>query len=287
MFQLVSQRCSSNWHQAIAGTVLAGLMLMAGGCSARDGQPAQGAPASTGPTATPGRSEESGVAAVSAPSGRTSSAPAAGAAASPAASPVARPAAGSDPLSEESFIRVAEQVGPSVVLIESRALAPSGATPDGQGQVLGTGSGFLIDTQGHILTNAHVIANANQVSVVLYDDRRLVAKVVGEDPLSDLAVLKIDAPNLQPAKLGRSADLQVGQWVVAIGNALGLPGRATVTTGVVSALHRDVGVTEAGTENLIQTDAAINPGNSGGPLVNVAGEAVGLNTAVPAPLPTW
>jgi serine protease Do len=142
----------------------------------------------------------------------------------------------------------------------------------------GQGSGFIISEKGHILTNNHVVEDADVVRVVLSDNREFVAKIVGTDPQSDVALLKIDDPaNLPVLSLGDSNALEVGEWVIAIGNPFGLS--QTVTVGVVSATGRSsVGINEY--ENFIQTDAAINPGNSGGPLLNARGEVVGINTAL-------
>jgi serine protease Do len=142
----------------------------------------------------------------------------------------------------------------------------------------GQGSGFIISEKGHILTNNHVVEDADVVKVVLSDNREFVAKIVGTDPQSDVALLKIDDPaNLPVLPLGDSNALEVGEWVIAIGNPFGLS--QTVTVGVVSATGRSsVGINEY--ENFIQTDAAINPGNSGGPLLNARGEVVGINTAL-------
>ncbi len=144
----------------------------------------------------------------------------------------------------------------------------------------GEGTGIIISPDGYILTNAHVVSGATRVSVATpASSKALTATVVGADEAHDVALLKIDdASGLPAAELGRSADVKVGEDVVAIGNALGLRGDPTVTRGIVSALNRTV-------ENLtgmIQTDAAINPGNSGGPLVNSAGQVIGINTAVAA-----
>jgi S1-C subfamily serine protease len=144
----------------------------------------------------------------------------------------------------------------------------------------GAGTGVVIDTTGYILTNAHVVEDAKAIEVLLTDDRRLSARVVGVDPLSDLAVLKVDAPDLKAAPLGESASLLLGERVIALGNALNLEGGPTVTEGIVSALNRSIETEDFVVTDLIQTDAAINPGNSGGPLVNLAGEVVGVNTAV-------
>lgn len=140
------------------------------------------------------------------------------------------------------------------------------------------GSGFVLDKQGHILTNYHVIANAQKIEVQTSDKRRYQARLIGGDRLHDLALLQIDAPNLQPAVLATSRDLQVGQQVYAIGNPFGLSG--TMTTGIISAIRSVRGPESAPIENAIQTDAAINPGNSGGPLLNSHGEVIGINTMI-------
>jgi S1-C subfamily serine protease len=159
---------------------------------------------------------------------------------------------------------------------------------------VGTGSGFIYDDQGHILTNNHVVEGAQSLVVTLPDGRTFKdkdVKVVGTDPQTDLAVLQITGSNLPTVKLGNSSEMQVGQWVVAVGYALALEGQPTVTSGVVSAVDRTV--QEPGNDSgnpfqqqqagpflfdVIQTDAAINPGNSGGPLVNLNGEVIGINT---------
>jgi S1-C subfamily serine protease len=143
----------------------------------------------------------------------------------------------------------------------------------------GAGTGIVIDPNGYILTNAHVVEDARAIEVLLSDDRRVSARVIGSDALSDLAVLKIDAPDLKAAQLGESSRLLLGERVVAVGNALNLEGGPTVTEGIVSALGRSIETDRGVVSNLIQTDAAINPGNSGGPLLNLAGEVVGINTA--------
>ncbi|SDP37106.1 DegQ family serine endoprotease [Desulforhopalus singaporensis] len=142
----------------------------------------------------------------------------------------------------------------------------------------GQGSGFIISKNGFILTNNHVVAGADVIKVALADEREFTAKVVGTDPQTDVALIKIDDPeNLPVLPLGDSAALEAGEWVIAIGNPFGLS--QTVTVGVVSATGRSsIGINEY--ENFIQTDAAINPGNSGGPLLNGAGEVVGINTAL-------
>ena len=145
----------------------------------------------------------------------------------------------------------------------------------------GTGTGIVLDTQGHILTNNHVVEDAENITVLLSDGRDFAATVVGRDPATDLAVLRIEADGLVPATLGSSADLVVGSDVVAIGHALGLQGEPTVSKGVVSALNRTLQADPQTTMiGLIQTDAAINPGNSGGPLVNLQGKVIGVSTAM-------
>ena len=144
----------------------------------------------------------------------------------------------------------------------------------------GVGTGIILDEQGHILTNNHVIDGAQRITVSLSSGQSVPAQLVGGDVTTDTAVIRVDADGLQPAKLGRSSELQVGEEVIAIGHALGLPGGPTVSTGVVSALGRSIQVDAQTTMvDLIQTDAAINPGNSGGPLVTARAEVVGMNTA--------
>ena len=151
---------------------------------------------------------------------------------------------------------------------------------------MGLGSGVIIDREGYILTNEHVISGASEVKVKLSDGREFDAQVKGTDKRTDLAVIKIKAKRLPIAKLGNSANLKIGQWVIAIGNPFGPyieNPEPTVTVGVISALHRylpALGRREASYDDLIQTDAAINPGNSGGPLVNLKGEIIGINTAI-------
>ena len=142
------------------------------------------------------------------------------------------------------------------------------------------GSGVIIDTEGHIVTNNHVVQDATSITVSLTDGRSFDATIVGTDPSSDLAVIKIDGDNLPTALFGNSSALRVGDWVVAIGNALALEGGPTVTVGVVSAMGRTIEVdSETTLYDLIQTDAAINPGNSGGPLINLQSKVIGINTA--------
>ena len=181
---------------------------------------------------------------------------------------------------------VAEAVKPAIVQITTQQQAIGAfAQPVPQ---TGVGSGVIYDPAGYILTNNHVVAGAQSLTVALPDGRTFDAKLVGADPLTDLAVIKIDGQNLPVAQLGDSSQLSVGDWVVAIGNALALPGGPTVTAGVVGALGRSVqepGDPQTGQPgpflyDLIQTDAAINPGNSGGALVNLQGQVVGINTLV-------
>jgi serine protease Do len=187
----------------------------------------------------------------------------------------------SRPGDEPSDVELAvEQVRPAVVFlaVQVQASGPFG-TPEEQE---GVGSGVIIDQDGHILTNNHVIAGATTIDVVLPDGRTFEGQVMGRSPQRDLALIEIQTDEELPvAELGVSQDLRIGQSVVAIGNALGLPGGPTVTTGVVSALGRTIepGMGNPMMENLIQTDAAINPGNSGGPLINLNGEVIGINTA--------
>jgi serine protease Do len=141
----------------------------------------------------------------------------------------------------------------------------------------GQGSGFIIDRDGYILTNNHVVGGADEIEVHLHDGRKLQAKLIGADEKSDVAVIKVNEPELPTLKLGRSKSLKIGQWVLAVGNSFGLS--ATLTVGVISATGRaGMGITDY--EEFIQTDAAINPGNSGGPLLNINGEVIGINTAI-------
>ena len=144
----------------------------------------------------------------------------------------------------------------------------------------GQGTGFIISSEGQVVTNAHVVEDATDIQVMLYDGSVLEAELVQQDPTRDLAVLQIEGEDLPAARLGLSADVEVGDEVLAIGNALGLGDTPTVTTGIVSALERELQLSGSRLTRLIQTDAAINPGNSGGPLVNANGEVIGVNTAI-------
>src|SRR5688572_9130854 len=174
---------------------------------------------------------------------------------------------------------ILSKVEPAVVSIRTRTLSLGDFLRAVPGQ--GAGTGFVIASDGVIVTNNHVIAGAQSIEVVFADDRKMPARVLGRDPATDLAVMKVDASDLPVATLGDSSALKVGDDVIAIGNALGLQGGPTVTRGIVSAEDRTI-TAESGIrlEHVIQTDTAINPGNSGGPLVNSAGEVVGINTAV-------
>ena len=178
---------------------------------------------------------------------------------------------------EENNIAIYKRVLPSVVNITSTALVFDffyGTVPQ-QGQ----GSGFILDKAGHILTNFHVVAGANRgIEVQLSDKRKFAARVIGTDRTHDLALLQIDAPNLQPVTLADSSQLNVGQKVYAIGNPFGLAG--TMTRGIISAIRPIRSAEGAPIEDAIQTDAAINPGNSGGPLLNSSGEVIGINTMI-------
>ncbi|HTO14060.1 MAG TPA: Do family serine endopeptidase [Candidatus Binatia bacterium] len=201
---------------------------------------------------------------------------------------------------EEAFSAVADRVTPAVVNVSTVGKRPapgSGDDPERFREYFGdefyeryfkrrpreeprsSGSGVIVDRTGYILTNNHVIENAQDITVRLSDSRKLSATLVGRDPKTDLAILKVDAAGLPVAELGDSERLRVGQWVIAIGNPFGLD--RTVTVGIVSATARNrVGVTTY--ENFIQTDASINPGNSGGPLLNLDGKVIGINTAIVA-----
>jgi len=187
------------------------------------------------------------------------------------------------PINEESIINALEKVSKNVVNIASVRMVTDQlfrVFP-----VEGVGSGIIIDNQGHILTNYHVVDHARRLKVTLNDGKTFNAKVIGTDKLTDLAVLQIENHDnntvfdfIPSIEFGNSDILRVGQIVIAIGNPFGLTGGPTVTTGIISSLNRNIEF-EEGILELVQTDAAINPGNSGGPLVNTNGEVIAINTA--------
>ncbi len=184
-------------------------------------------------------------------------------------------------LSPDEVINVAvyERVNKSVVNITTRTqnVDPFFLT---QSESEGAGSGSVLDQQGHVLTNNHVIEDANRALVTLYDGKSYPATLVGADPVNDVAVIKIDAPpeTLVPVKLGDSSRLKVGMRVFAIGNPFGL--ERTLTTGIISSLNRSLKIRRRTIKSIIQTDAAINPGSSGGPLLDTSGRLIGMNTAI-------
>ena len=177
-----------------------------------------------------------------------------------------------------NFIAAAvEKTGPAVVRIDSTRTSTRGRRTR---ESSGIGSGFIIDSNGTILTNAHVVKGSSKVRVTLGDGRNLMGEVVGLDDLTDVAVVKVSANNLPKVEIGNSESLKPGEWAIAIGNPLGLDN--TVTAGIISGTGRSSGVIGAADKRVrfIQTDAAINPGNSGGPLLNQRGEVIGINTAI-------
>src|SRR6266704_2734862 len=198
----------------------------------------------------------------------------------------------------DAFVAVAAHVKPAVVFIRSQHVerGDNQRLPPGfqdffpnlrrRPQVeQGSGSGFIVSADGYILTNNHVVAGADKVTVRLYDKREFTAKVVGTDPNTDVAVIKIDARNLPTVAFGNSDSTRVGEWALAIGNPLGEAFTFTVTAGIISAKGRLLdGLRSADRryqiQDFIQTDAAINPGNSGGPLVNIRGQVIGINSAI-------
>ena len=207
------------------------------------------------------------------------------------------------PLAElsDAFAAVAEHIRPSVVFVKSarrqqvtrnpgvpRGFEPFFGFPQERNRPpsleRGSGSGFVVSADGYILTNNHVVDGAESVKVRLLDGREFPAKVIGNDPNTDVAVIKIEARGLHPAPLGASSTTRIGEWVLAVGNPLGEALTFTVTSGIVSAKGRGLqglpGRTQTSIQDFIQTDAAINPGNSGGPLVNVRGEVIGINSAI-------
>jgi S1-C subfamily serine protease len=213
-------------------------------------------------------------------------APAAQPAMAPAEPPPAAPAPSRAQFSAPgpSFAQLVKDVGPAVVHIQVRV---AGRAPSlfgvGEEWREGQGTGFIISPDGFILTNDHVVGNADRITVRLHDDREFEGRVIGSDPNSDIALIKIDdSTPLPSAELGDSETVEIGEWVVAIGNPFGLD--HTVTAGIVSAKGRRniYPGGRPGTYDFIQTDASINPGNSGGPLINMRGEVIGINSAVSA-----
>ncbi|HEX7257964.1 MAG TPA: trypsin-like peptidase domain-containing protein [Nitrososphaeraceae archaeon] len=186
------------------------------------------------------------------------------------------------PINEEILINAIEKVSKNVVNIASVRMVTDQLFRIFP--VEGVGSGIIIDKQGHILTNYHVVDHARRLKVTLHDGKTFNAKVIGTDKLTDLAVLEIEnhdnnsIDSISSVELGDSGNLKVGQIVIAVGNPFGLTGGPTVTTGIISSLNRNIEF-EDGILELVQTDAAINPGNSGGPLVNTNGEVIAINTA--------
>jgi serine protease Do len=198
----------------------------------------------------------------------------------------------------EAFVEISKAVTPAIVTIEVTTgskkenqdkkefdlpffFGPDFKMPE-EGPGVGFGSGVIISADGYIMTNNHVVKNASEegIKVTLTDKREFKAKLIGTDPNTDVAIIKVESNNLPVASVGNSDDVQVGQWVLAIGNPLQL--NSTVTAGIVSAMGRNIGIGGGGysVENFIQTDAAINPGNSGGALVDINGLVVGINTAI-------
>ncbi|MCL7392144.1 MAG: trypsin-like peptidase domain-containing protein [Thaumarchaeota archaeon] len=181
-------------------------------------------------------------------------------------------------IDEDAITSVVEKVIPSVVNVSTihfLQVSPFEIAP-----VSGVGSGIVFDSNGYIITNAHVVEAAQRINVTLHNGEVLTGEVIGKDIMTDIALIKVDRKGLQAAKLGDSSKLKVGQFVIAIGNPFGLAGGPTVTVGVISALNRNIQTRFGLMEGLVQTDAAINPGNSGGPLINLAGEVIAITTAI-------
>ena len=177
-----------------------------------------------------------------------------------------------------NMVEIAEKASRAVVSINSTIY--SGNFGYGMSPVKGSGSGFLISQDGYILTNNHVIEGSETVDVLLNDGRKYKGQIAGTDPQTDVALVKIPGNGFPVMELGDSENIRIGSIVLAIGNALGLPGGHTVSMGVISAKNRPMPWADFIFEGLLQTDAAINPGNSGGPLVDMAGKVIGINTAI-------
>lgn len=195
--------------------------------------------------------------------------------------PIAQLPANSLVNTDSNFIaNVVEKTGPAVVRIDSTRTLTSRYRQYGRRVARGTGSGFILRSNGLIMTNAHVVSGADRVTVTLKDGRRFTGRVLGADRAMDVAVVQIEANNLPTVSVGNSDQIRPGEWAIAIGNPLGLDN--TVTVGIISGTERSsraIGARGMGV-GFIQTDAAINPGNSGGPLLNQTGQVIGINTAI-------
>jgi len=266
-------RLRDTWRTVMPALLVTVLIWLGAACELPAGAQPSPTPAPLAPTSSPTASQSPAVAA------------------SPTAAPapvgVAAPEAQTAASGFAVAIReVAGRVRPSVVQITSEQIRLDQFNQPFTVPA-GVGSGVIYDAQGHVLTNNHVVEGAQKLLVSLPDGRSFPGKLVGRDPLTDLAVVQVAGGNLPVAELGDSGKLQVGDWVVAIGNALALPGGPTVTAGVVSALGRTIQEPAGPTGgagpflfDVIQTDAPINPGNSGGPLVDLQGQVIGINTLV-------
>ena len=179
---------------------------------------------------------------------------------------------------EEKTIKAVEKVSPSVVSVSTKRLMRYDLF--NTFELKGAGSGIIMNPEGYVLTNNHVIEGARTVDVYLNDGKKYEGTVVGTDPGTDIAIIKIDGHNFYSGEFGNSDDIKPGQMVIAIGNSLGLSGGPTVTVGVISAVRRNIPSKQGILENMIQTDAAINPGNSGGPLVDSDGRIIAINNAI-------
>jgi serine protease Do len=179
---------------------------------------------------------------------------------------------------EEKTIKAVEKVSPSVVSVSTKRRMRYDLF--NTFELEGAGSGIIMNPEGYVLTNNHVIESARTVDVYLNDGKKYEGTVVGTDPGTDIAIIKIDGHNFYSGEFGNSDDIKPGQMVIAIGNSLGLSGGPTVTVGVISAIRRNIPSQQGILENMIQTDAAINPGNSGGPLIDSDGRIIAINNAI-------